>query len=99
MPLEAVFPLYNLKRLLKSQVHALRHPFAKTMEEAGAKVSEIQSRLGHTSLAVTGHYLARLNQSKNRHVGDLSRLYGLGLPGPVDRCFSASVGLSPRVEY
>lgn len=37
-----------------AQVHALRHTFAKTMEDAGAKVSDMQARLGHTSLAVTG---------------------------------------------
>ncbi len=60
-----------------SQVHSLRHTFAKTMEEAGAKVSDIQARLGHTSLAVTGRYLARLNQSENAHLGTLSRLYGI----------------------
>lgn len=66
-----------LKWLGMSQVHALRHTFAKTMEEAGAKVSDIQARLGHTSLAVTGRYLARLHHSENRHLGDLSRLYGL----------------------
>jgi integrase len=60
-----------------SQVHSLRHTFAKTMEEAGAKVSDIQARLGHTSLAVTGRYLARLNHSENVHLGMMSRLYGI----------------------
>lgn len=67
------------KWLGMSQVHALRHTFAKTMEDAGAKVSDIQARLGHTSLAVTGRYLARLHASENRHLGDLSRLYGLSV--------------------
>ena len=65
------------KWLGMSQVHALRHTFAKTMEEAGAKVSDIQARLGHASLAVTGRYLARLNHSENAHLGVLSRLYGI----------------------
>lgn len=65
------------KWLGMSQVHALRHTFAKTMEEAGATSSEIQARLGHTSLAVTGRYLARLSHSENRHLGSLSSLYGL----------------------
>ena len=65
------------KWLGMSQVHALRHTFAKAMEEAGATGSEIQARLGHTSLAVTGRYLARLSQSENRHLGSLSSLYGL----------------------
>lgn len=68
------------KWLGMGQVHALRHTFAKTMEDAGAKVSDIQARLGHTSLAVTGRYLARLHHGENRHLGDLSRFYGL----PVD---------------
>lgn len=65
------------KWLGMSQVHALRHTFARTMEEAGATTSEIQARLGHTSLAVTGRYLARLAHSENRHLGALSSLYGL----------------------
>lgn len=65
------------KWLGMSQVHALRHTFAKAMEEAGATGSEIQARLGHTSLAVTGRYLARLSHSENRHLGMLSSLYGV----------------------
>jgi integrase len=72
------------KWLGMSQVHALRHTFAKTMEDAGAKVSEIQARLGHTSLAVTGRYLARLHHSENRHLGDLSRYYGFTVPADED---------------
>lgn len=40
----------------------------------------MQARLGHTTLAVTGRYLAQLHVSDNRHLGDLSRFYGV----PVD---------------
>ena len=41
-------------RLGVSKVHALRHTFAHMMEDAGAKTSEIQARLGHASMATTG---------------------------------------------
>ncbi len=37
--------------------------------------------LGHTSLAVTGRYLARLNHSENAHLGKLSSLYGIPADG------------------
>jgi site-specific recombinase XerD len=47
-------------RLGTSKVHSLRHTFAYIMEESGAKVSDIQARLGHKSLATTGIYLAAL---------------------------------------
>ena len=62
------------KRLGTSKVHALRHTFARAMEDAGAKVSEIQAALGHADLGTTGRYLARLHQGENRH---LTRLSGL----------------------
>ena len=41
-------------------MHALRHTFAKAMEDSGAKVSKIQARLGHSILATMGRYLAAL---------------------------------------
>ena len=56
-------------RLGTEHFHALRHTFAHAMEEAGAKVSEIQSRLGHSSLATTGRYLAQLASEKNPYAG------------------------------
>ncbi len=37
------------KHLGTSKVHTLRHTFAHSMEQAGAKVSDIQARLGHES--------------------------------------------------
>lgn len=64
------------QRIGVSKVHALRHTFARTMEEAGAKVSEIQARLGHASLATTGTYLAALQRAENRHAEELARLFG-----------------------
>lgn len=56
-------------RLGLQHFHALRHTFAQAMEQAGAKVSEIQARLGHSSLAVTGRYLAQLSSDKNPYAG------------------------------
>jgi site-specific recombinase XerD len=55
------------KRLGTSKVHALRHTFAHVMEESGAKVSEIQAALGHSSLATTGIYLRALSSGDNPH--------------------------------
>jgi site-specific recombinase XerD len=58
--------------------HGLRHTFARTMEDAGAKVSDIQGRLGHASLATTGRYLAALRSSENPHADQVAELLGLG---------------------
>lgn len=64
-------------RLGVSTVHSLRHTFARGMEDAGAKVSDIQARLGHTSLATTGRYLQALKRSENAHADALAELFGL----------------------
>jgi len=71
------------KRLGTSKVHALRHTFARAMEDAGAKVSEIQARLGHDSLATTGRYLAALHRADNPHAERLVTLFGLDTPTGV----------------
>jgi len=68
------------KRLGTSKVHALRHTFARAMEDSGAKVSEIQARLGHDSLATTGRYLAALHRAENPHADRLVSLFGLDQP-------------------
>ena len=65
------------KRLGTSKVHALRHTFARALEDAGAKVSDIQARLGHTSLDTTGRYLAQLHHGENPHLAHITTLYGL----------------------
>jgi len=39
--------------------HALRHAFATQAREAGARIEDIQSALGHSSLATTERYLHR----------------------------------------
>jgi integrase/recombinase XerC len=46
------------------------------MEDAGAKVSDIQARLGHNSLATTGRYLAALRRADNLYADELARLMG-----------------------
>jgi integrase/recombinase XerD len=66
------------KYLGTSKVHAMRHTFAHTMEEAGASISEIQARLGHESLATTGRYLAQLDQDENKYGDLLSSMLGIG---------------------
>ena len=66
-----------LRHLGTSKVHALRHTFARAMEDTGAKVSDIQARLGHDSLATTGRYLAALHRADNPHADHLAALFGL----------------------
>jgi integrase len=56
--------------------HGLRHTFARTMEDSGAKVSEIQARLGHESLQTTGKYLAALRKADNPYSDMLDALFG-----------------------
>jgi integrase len=48
------------------------------MEAAGAKVSDIQARLGHESLATTGRYLAALKSAENAHGDALAARFGFG---------------------
>jgi integrase len=69
------------RRLGTSKVHATRHTFAHAMEQVGAKVSDIQARLGHASLQTTGRYLAALRAAENAHAFDLAALFGLA-PAP-----------------
>jgi len=53
------------RHLKTSKVHRLRHTFAWTMEQHGAKTSEIQRRLGHKSIATTSLYLQALTSEEN----------------------------------
>jgi integrase len=57
--------------------HALRHTGAALLEAQGAKVSEIQARLGHTSLATTGRYLAKLARDHNPYGEGIAAALGL----------------------
>lgn len=64
-------------RLGTTKVHALRHTFARTLEETGAKLSEIQARLGHSNAATTGIYVSALRSNENPHADALAQLLGL----------------------
>lgn len=65
------------RRRLAVNFHTLRHTFARTLEDAGAKVSDIQARLGHESLATTGRYLAALRRAENPLAGKLAAMFGM----------------------
>jgi site-specific recombinase XerD len=69
-----------LQRLCEQRMgvtfHALRHTFARSLEDHGAKVSDIQRRLGHESLQTTGKYLAALKRDDNPHAELLDQLFG-----------------------
>lgn len=58
-----------------SKAHATRHTFAHEMENAGAKVSDIQARLGHASLQTTGDYLAALRSAFNPQSAALADVF------------------------
>ena len=64
------------RRIGTHQVHTLRHTFAHQMEDRGAKVNEIQARLGHESLATTGRYLAKLRSEENPYGEDRATALG-----------------------
>lgn len=64
------------KRMGTPRVHDLRHTFAAAMEEAGAKVSEIQAYLGHESIATTGIYLRKIRPTSNPYSGKVAELLG-----------------------
>jgi integrase/recombinase XerD len=63
---------------LGTNPHALRHTFARTMQKAGAVTSEIQARLGHSSLAMTDRYLTALRSAENPHAEQVAEMLGLG---------------------
>lgn len=62
-------------RRLNTHPHALRHSFAHGMRRAGAKDSEVQTRLGHSNLATTGRYLAQLDRADNPYAEGLADLF------------------------
>ncbi len=68
------------KRLGVSKVHATRHTFAVLMEQVGAKLSDIQARLGHSNAATTGVYMQRLHASENTYAAGVAALLKIGTP-------------------
>jgi integrase len=65
------------KQLGVSKSHVLRHTFAHNLEEAGAKLSEIQARLGHASAATTSKYLVALRSDENPYSEQLAAMFGV----------------------
>ena len=60
-----------------SKVHQLRHTFALTMDQVGAPVDAIQTRLGHENRATTGTYLANLKKAYNPYADKLADAFGV----------------------
>jgi integrase len=60
-----------------SRVQQLRHTFALTMDQLGAPVDTIQTRLGHGSRATTDAYLASLKEGHNPYAAMLANVFGL----------------------
>lgn len=60
-----------------SKVHTTRHTFAILMELAGAKLTDIQRRLGHKNAATTGVYLDKLTQDRNPYADRIAASLGL----------------------
>lgn len=83
-------------RLGTSKFHVTRHSFAHQMEDAGAKVSEIQRRLGHANIATTGRYLAELASASNPYADALERRFGITAPNPLDISPPPEQGVVPR---
>lgn len=64
------------RHLGESKVHALRHTFAKAMYESGAKIPEIQAKLGHSSVATTQRYMTTFDSSTNPYDDAMAKLMG-----------------------
>lgn len=65
------------KHLKTSRVHQLRHTFAHTMEQHNAKISEIQRKLGHKSIATTSLYLQALTSEENPYAEAIEQTIGV----------------------
>jgi site-specific recombinase XerD len=79
-PLDPSYVRHLLPRLARragiekrAHAHALRHAFAIELDREGAPISVIRDLLGHSSVAVTDHYLRRVSgghttyYARNRH--------------------------------
>lgn len=67
-----------LRHLGTTKFHATRHTFAQAMEAVGAKLTDIQARLGHSNASTTGDYLRALGSAVNAHGEALVALFGMG---------------------
>ncbi len=66
-------------RLGASKTQQLRHTFALAMDQVGAPVDTIQTRLGHEDRATTDVYLANLKKAHNPYADVLADTFGLGM--------------------
>lgn len=60
-----------------SKTQQLRHTFALAMDQVGAPVDAIQTRLGHEDRTTTDIYLANLKKARNPYAGALADCFGL----------------------
>jgi integrase/recombinase XerD len=60
-----------------SRVHRLRHTFALTMDQLGAPIDLIQTKLGHGNRATTDAYLAELKKTQQPYTTLLANTFGL----------------------
>ncbi len=65
------------RHLGTGKVHTTRHTFATMLEQQGARISEIQARLGHSSIATTGRYVAALTSDQNPYAAALEKALGI----------------------
>ncbi len=60
-----------------SKIHATRHTFAVNMEKAGAPLSAIGDRLGHSNYKVTADYMKQRHSGENPYGDALEELFGM----------------------
>ncbi|MGH2496562.1 MAG: tyrosine-type recombinase/integrase [Ktedonobacteraceae bacterium] len=68
------------------KVHTTRHSFALLMQAIGAKLTDIQKPLLHSSAATTGLYLETITRNQNQFIGKLTAL--LGVSGMMAKLFA-----------
>lgn len=76
LSMQAISDIYK-SRLGVSQVHVTRHTFAISMEAAGASLSEIGERLGHSNYKVTADYMKQHHSSENKYASTLEEMFGI----------------------
>jgi integrase/recombinase XerC len=73
---QGIAELY-FRRMSTTKVHTSRRTLAREMVRSGAPITELQARLGHSSLATTGIYASELGSSENPHASTLARRFGI----------------------
>ncbi|WP_413774830.1 site-specific integrase [Cytobacillus firmus] len=64
----------------KIRIHDIRHTHATLMLEAGASLKEVQERLGHSSIKITGdiyaHVTPRMQEKSVQKFSEFMRMNG-----------------------